>query len=471
MHWRYYFDGSGFRQECRYGGVQYVGGFEVLTPEGHGSWDFAAWQTISGPLLGRPDGAPLATPLWLNWINVGVAGDPNAGLPVACDAWQLGPVDPVAARAAQAVACGSDRYWVDVASGLLVKRERAGEVLAEALDLAVGVAPDPSLFAILDASFTTSMEPGRRPAVIELRRVDGQTWSSESLRGRPAAVLIQGNCIGVAQCLLLDDFVAAVTARSGRLASAAVSYGGFAGPSIAAAEAAGVPVLLDDMSGWPRWDLAMGVVLFDPDGTVKAVVDPRTPASLAAVLDAFVGGQPIPVPPPWDGAFAIGQAAPSLRGLLVRDGRLSMDTFDLSSLAGRPAVVMVAPQPQSYPDGTSLNGTSLARDVAAFGELWRELHGRAAFVLVAGSSATSEALATWAKELAAAGISDRDVTVVVPGESSQQLWTRLTLRLNAAAVSEATLLVVDATGVVRRIDADGIPAPAELSPVLEGAAP
>ncbi len=471
IQWHYYFDGSGFRQECRYSGGQYVGGFEVLTPEGHGSWDFAAWRTISGTFLGRPEGAPLATPLWLNWINVGASDAPNAGVPVTCGAWTLGPVERVAGRPAQVVACSSDRYWVDVASGLLLKRERAGQVLAEALDLAVGMAPDPSLFAILDASFTTSMEPGRRPAVIELPRVDGRTWSSDSLRGRPAAVLIQSNCSGVAQCLPLDDFVAAVTARSGQLASAAISYGGFAGPSIAAAETAGVPVLLDDMSGWPRWDLAMGVVLFDPDGTVKAVVDPRTPASLAAVLDAFLSGQPIPVPPPWDGAFTVGQAAPSLRGLIVRDGRLSMDTFDLASLAGRPAVVMVVPQPQPFADGTSLSGTSITRDVAAFGALWRELGGRAAFVLVAGSSASSEALATWAKELAAAGISDRDVTVVVPGESSWQLWYRLTMRLDPPAVDGGASVVVDREGVVRRIDADGLPTAADLSPVLDGAAP
>jgi hypothetical protein len=264
------------------------------------------------------------------------------------------------------------------------------------------------------------------------------------------------------ECLPLDDFVAAVTQRSGTLGAAAIAlYGAFGGPSIAAAEAAGVPVLVDDQAGWPRWDTQLGVVLFDPDGTVKAVVDPRTPASLAAVLNAFVSGQPIPVPPPWDGAFTVGQAAPSLRGLLIRDGRLSMDTFDLSSLAGRPAVVMVVPQPQSYPDGTSLNGTSIMREVTAFGGLWRALGGRAAFVLVAGSSATSEALATWANELATAGISDRDVTVVVPGESSQGLWP----------VAEATLLVLDVAGVVQRIDASGIPTPAELSPVVEALVP
>jgi hypothetical protein len=136
-----------------------------------------------------------------------------------------------------------------------------------------------------------------------------------------------------------------------------------------------------------------------------------------------------------------------------------MDTFDLSDLAGRPVVVMVVAEPQSAQDVASLDGTSIARDVAAFGGLWRDLGGRAAFVLVAGSSPTSEALAFWASQLASASFSDRDVSVVIPGESWR--WP----------VPEATLLVLDAAGVVQRIDADGIPTPAELAPVLEGTAP
>ena len=425
IYWRYLFDGRRFRQECRYGG-DYVGGFEVLTPDGHGTYDFHAWKTVTGPFLGRPADAPPATPLWLNWVNVGAADDANAGRSVRCDAWILGPVEDIAEQPARVVSCGVDRYWVDMESGFLVKRERGGEVLSEALELSVGTKPDASQFAMLGTDFTTSVEPGKRPAAITLPTYGGGTWSSDSLRGRPTAVLIQTDCIG-AGCLPFDDFVAAVAARADRLQAAVIAFGGhrgFSAPQIAAAEAAGIPLLHDDESGWPRWGLPLGVALFDADGTVRSVVDPHTPASLAAVLDAFVSGQSIPVPPPWDGQFTVGEPVSVLYGQLVGGGSRSADTFDLAKLAGRPVVVTVGLLPQR--DGTWTNDPENARAVAAMAGARRGLGDQAAFVLLGGPEATTEALETWTRLLAAEGLTDADVSVIV-SEDSWGRWATLSL--------------------------------------------
>jgi hypothetical protein len=472
IYWRYYYDGTSFRQECRYGGGAYVGGLEVQGPGGHGIWGDPTWKIVEPGFLGRPDGIPLATPLWLNWLNVGAMDDPAAGTQTACPAWELGAIEEVAGRPAQVVACGTERYWIDRASGLLVKRERDGSVLIEASQLAIGRPDVPGLFTIHDDGASTELVAGAAPLPVTLPRAGGGSWSSESLRGRPAAILIQGECLTPPECLQLEAFVAVVTERSNRLNAAAVSLrGGISSLSITKATQAGIPVAVDDESGWPRWSQD-GLVLFGADGRVVAVVNPQTRAALEAAVDALLAGREIPEDPapspPWQGFFAISRPAPDLRGLLVRDGRLSMDTFHLSSLAGRPAVVMVVPQPESDPNGSSLNEESISRAVATFGGLRRELGSRAAFVLVAGSSATSEALATWARVLATAGISDRDVTVLVPGETSGPPWSRLTMRLDPPAMSEAAMVVVDGEGVVRRIDADGLPTAADLSPVLEG---
>ncbi len=469
VYWRYLYDGTGFRQECRYGGIvgqpgplggQYVGGLEVLTPDGHGTYDSSAWKTVAGPFLGRPADAPAATPLWLNWVNVGAADDANAGRTVSCDAWILGPIEDIAERPARVVSCGAARYWVDMDSGLLVKRERAGEVLSEALALSVGAKPDASQFAMLGTGFTTSVEPGRRPAVITLPTHEGGTWSSDSLRGRPTAVLIQTGCVG-AGCLRFDDFVDAVAARADRLQAAVIAFGGhpgFSAPQIAAAEAAGIPLLRDDGSGWPRWDHPLGVALFDADGTVRSVVDPHTPASLAAVLDAFVGKQPIPVPPPWDGLFTVGEPVTALYARQIRDGRPTGEVFDLAKLVGRPVVVTIGVFPASWSDSEN------AKAVAAMAAARRELGDRAVFVLLGGPEATTEALETWTRLLAAEGLTDADVSVIV-SEDSWGRWATLS-RGPAESIGQPAMLVVGPSGDVAAIFGDGLPTTAELRLVI-----
>jgi hypothetical protein len=475
LRWHYLFDGKGFRQECRYGGTsgsegsrgpQYVGGFEVLTPDGHGIYDFSTWKTVAGPFLGRPDGTPLATPLWLNWVNVGADGDANAGQAVSCDAWSLGPIEGVAERRTRVVSCGADRYWIDMDSGLVVKRERDGQVLSEALELSVGTVPDASQFEMLGADFTTDVEPGKRPAVITLPTTDGGTWSSEALLGRPATAFFAGNCGGA--CLRVDDFTAAVAARADLLHAVVIApagFGGFSAPQVAAAEAAGIRLVRDDQSGWPRWDSQSGVVLFDADGTVRAVVDPRTPASLAAVLDAFLDGQPIPVPPPWDGVFIVGEPVTVLYGQLVRDGRLSAGTFDLASLAGRPVVVTIGLLPQR--EGSWSNDPENAVAIAAMAAARRELGDRAVFVLLGGAEPTTEAIATWTRLLAGADLSDTDVTVVF-SEDSWSRWARLTFG-PSGSIGQPAMIVVGPSGDVAAIFADGLPTPAALRSAIDEA--
>ncbi len=475
VYWRYLYDGTGFRQECRYGGIvgqpgplggQYVGGFEVLTPDGHGTYDLSAWKTVAGPFLGRPADAPAATPLWLNWVNVGAAYDANAGQSVSCDAWILGPIEDIAERPARVVSCGAAHYWVDMESGFLVKRERAGEVLSEALELSVGTKPDASQFAMLGTDFTTSVEPGKQPAAITLPTYGGGTWSSDSLRGRPTAVLIQTSCVGTG-CLPFDDFVAAVAARADRLQAAVIAPGGhpgFSAPQIAAAEATGIPLLRDDGSGWPRWNHPLGVALFDADGTVRAVVDPRTVTSLTAVLDAFLAGQPVPVPPPWDGVFTVGDPVSVLYGQQVRDGRATDEAFDLAKLAGQPVIVTIGLPVQREENWSEPANAKAAASVAA---ARRELGAEVAFVVLGGPEATAETLETWTRLLAAEGLTDADVSVVV-SEDSWGRWASLLLG-PAESIGQPAMLVVGPSGDVTRIFGDGLPTTAELRLAIDEA--
>ena len=473
VYWRYLYDGTGFRQECRSGGIvgqpgplggQYVGGFEVLSPDGHGTYDFAAWRVVTGPFHGRPAGAPLATPLWLNWIKVGAAYDPDAGRAATCDAWSLGPIEVVAQRDARMVSCGTDRYWVDIDSGLLLKRERGGEVLAEALALETGTVPDASQFAMLDTGFSTGLEPGRRPPAITLPTIDGGTWSSDSLLGKPAAVLTVDGCVGDG-CLRFGDFINAVAARSDGLRAAAITRTGRrSGPEIEAAKVAGVPLLRDDGSGWPRWDHGPGLALFDADGTVRAVVDPRTVTSLTAVLDAFLAGQPVPVPPPWDGVFTVGDPVSVLYGQQVRDGRATGEAFDLAKLAGQPVIVTIGLPVQREENWREPGNAKAAASVAA---ARRELGAEVAFVVLGGPEATAETLETWTRLLAAEGLTDADVSVVV-SEDSWGRWASLA-RGPAGSTGEPGMLVVTPGGRVARIFGDGLPTTAELRLAIDEA--
>lgn len=339
IEWRYRYDGAGtIRRECLVDGV--VHDYLIENTLSGGGWSGTSWTT--GSNVGGDTGVPIATVNWLNWVGVGelVPGVHRPdGQPVDCPAWALGPVEPVAGRAARIVSCGPDRYWIDEASLLLVRIEFEARRL-EASELQVGQAQDPALFEIPERPRRrTLLQRGEVPPTWILPRVGGGSFDLASLRGRPAAVLIgRQPCIG--PCLALGDFAAVVGQRSDRLNAAAITGPRlvFPGAELAQAAAAGLPVAEDngeETIGWEIEQDAGSVVLFDADDRVVDFIDARSRASLAAAVDSLLAGTPLPLPPVGDGVFVPGNPAPALTAELLNGG-----TIDFATLRGRPVVVL-----------------------------------------------------------------------------------------------------------------------------------
>ncbi len=462
--WQYDYDGAGaFRQACLYGGPasRYVGGFEVQTPAGHGTWDAAQWSILPPGFLNRPTGAPLVTPLWLNWLE-------SSGQSIACDSWHMGGVDPIAGRPAREVACGTDRYWIDEQSSLLVKREIGGAIIAQATRLEVGTPPTASLFELHEAGFSIRLNIGRAPIEVTLPHIEGGEWRSASLQGQPAALLVQSDCHEPVPCLSLADFVDVVSARSDRLNAAAVSHshaGAYAEAEVDAALQAGVAVLVDKQSGWPRWEYpGLGVLLFEADGRYAGLVETRTRESLTAAIDALLAGTAIPSPPPGDGMFVEGEPAPPLAGSL-----LGGEAFDLDAFRGSPAVVIVPPWLNPRADAPES-----ARD--GIGDALRLLTGaRAAisdsaqFGVIAWSSPMGDQpqFAGWDALLGETGVTPIEVSVIGPEPTQESLWTWLRGPVGYEGGTTTVMVVLDAEGRVRHVIGGALPSADVLVEMLK----
>lgn len=439
LRWRYEYDGSGsFQQACVYGGPppMYVGGLEVATPDGHGIWDAAEWRLLEPGFLNRPPGAPLASLLWLTWLDAD-------GSVVRCPDWELGGTDTIAGRPARAVICGSDRYWIEPDSGFLLRREREDEVVAEVLELTLGSVVRP--ITLFPEEFSTRLEMGEPAADVSLPIVDGGSWSSSSALGRRLAILIHWSCEEAVPCVTVAEFAAAVSARSDNLAGVVIRLDPdqtLTDAEREAASAAGVYILEDDQSGWPRWEYPHlgGLVLIDPEGRMVAAPETLTSATLTAALDAFVTGEAIPDPPPWDGYFAPGQRMPALTG-----ERLGGGTYDSRDAVGRRLFVLVPPpfapgEPSACPDG------GLAEDSI---RSVMELAGEDAVAIIAwGGPFGGPPLYGWDQLLVDLGLSDGELAVVAPDDSAYRSWG--SLRGNDPACGPATpiLVVADASGAL-----------------------
>lgn len=462
--WRYDYDGAGaFRQACLYGGPppRYLGGFEVQAPAGHGVWDAAQWSVLPPGFLNRPSGAPLVTPLWLNWLE-------PSGLLIECDSWQLGEIASIAGRPAREVACGTDRFWIDEESSLLVKREAGGAVTAEVTQLEVGTPPTASLFELPAPGFSIQFSIGEAPIGVTLPRIGGGEWQSSSLQGRRAAVLVRSDCHDPVPCLSLDDFVDVVSARSDRLNAVAFSHahaGAYADAEVAAAVEAGVEVLVDDQTGWPRWEYpGFGVLLFEADGKYAGLVESRTRESLTAALDALLTGAAIPSAPPGDGMFVEGEPAPPLAGSLIGG-----EAFDLDAFLGSPAVVIVPPWlnprddvPESARDGIEDALRLLTRARAAIGDSAR-------FGVIAWSSPMGDTpqFAAWDALLGETGVTPAEVSVIAPEPTQETLWMWLRGRVGYEGGTTTVMVVLDADGKVRHVVGGPLPGADELIRMLE----
>ncbi|HEX6129649.1 MAG TPA: hypothetical protein VF071_11570 [Candidatus Limnocylindria bacterium] len=448
LRWRYEYDGAGsFQQACIYGGPPpgYVGGLEVVTQEGHGVWNAAFWELLPGGFLNRPPGAPLATLLWLNWL------DPQ-GATISCEEWQLGDAAEIAGRDAQAVSCGNERFWIDRDSGMLLRRDRGDEVVAEVLELKVGVPPDDAI-TLYPAGFSTQLVIGQAPAQVQLNELDGSTWSSSALAGLKTAVLVQWACPEPEPCITLGEFSSAVAAHHGELGGVAISLDQattFSASDIEAARAAGIPVLVDDSSGWPRWEypILSGLMLFDADGRLAELLEARTVASMAAALEAFVAGTPLPELPPWDGYFTVGQPAPALTG-----ERLGGGVFDSSAAPGIPVAILVTPRyvPGAV-DAACPSAVAAQEAVATLASVAPELAGSAIIGVIAwGNGFSGEPFDGWDGLLDELGVSTDNLAVVAPDEQAFSSWYPFVMREDCSSETRSTLAVVDRAGLVHSI--------------------
>jgi hypothetical protein len=346
------------------------------------------WATSENPM------GSASTQIEPNWLAP-VLWEPGQPPPlVACEAWEAGDEAKIAGRSADEVRCGSDRYWIDRDSGLLVKRvggpdPRVPEVEVVALDLAPTF--EPSLFAFEPppGALTGAEPPPARPQSDLLqpgepaptwtgRLLDGTAFSTDELTGRPAAIFIWCHCyIGPA----VQHFVAEARSRADEMHLVLVgSNEGMVRGLVDWLEVE-TPVVADYqgdlLRAWGINDLS-ALVLLRADGTVADIHPARfDEAKLAAILDALASGENIPEPDPVpepvfeeDGSIPlttvleVGQPAPELRGPRLGGGELST-----LHLVGTPTVVAYfePPDPVTGPQTDAAPPDRLIAEIQARG--------------------------------------------------------------------------------------------------------
>lgn len=364
---RYLFDGRTLRLEVtkgRFFGELPEGWFFVRDAEREASYDPEANFWSVGE---NRTGWPLfqLEPSWVAPVAV-EAGEEQ---PLAtCTEWQLGEEVQVAGRTADEVRCGSDSYWVDRESGLLVKRIAAGTAspAVEVVALAVDPTLAPELFAFepppgaKDSDDPPPLRPESDVLVVGEPAppwtgtlLDGGVFSTDELRGRPAALFIWCACASGPQ---VQAFAAEARFRSESMKLVLVSLDQ-EGTIRGLVDWLGMetPVVHDQApaegSLLETWRLSSfpALILFRADGMVADIHPASFSATkLTAVLDALAAGETIPEPDsrpapivdeqgrqPLSSVLEVGQLAPELRGPSLGGGELS--TRDV---LGRPTVVL-----------------------------------------------------------------------------------------------------------------------------------
>ena len=274
-----------------------------------------------------------------------------------------------------------------------------------------GGAPRPPILAITEpsptAAETSTASPSEeirqlRPSsdVLEVGAVapswsgqllNGEPFSTEDLRGRPAALLVWCSCVSGPEARIFLDEAARRVGSVDMVLVAMDSEG--TTRALVDSVAGGTPVVLDTESKFVvDWDLSFfpAMVLLRADGTV-ADLQPMTfdAESLAAIVDSLAAGGAVPEPTPFpsppvdeDGrqplstVLKVGQEAPELDG-----PRLGGGTISTGDLRGRPTAVLFwtpprldgtpeddTPAPDSFLDAVAERGAALNVLLVARGE-------------------------------------------------------------------------------------------------------
>ena len=379
---RFLSDGSGsIRIESLTGrlfGELPEGSYFIRTPAGQGTFlagDHSWLQSndpIPYPLAGLP----------LNWVpNVPV--EAGAQPPqYTCPEWQREPDGTIAGRAVFHVTCGELAFWIDKESMLVLRKDdpqiRGASLVGEAIDLSLEP-PASALFALVRpaGAFDANNPPASTKLVVGSPApdwsgplVDGGTFDTSSLRGRPAVLYFWADWCEPCVKGSLDAFAAASRARGDELTFASVSWQPStreAMQQLITASGGGFRTVIDsdDAITTGGWGITAvpALVLLDAEGRVRIVtVGPFTDADLSRMLDALVSGAPVPTPapppptplpspvpdptvlasPPPSGEPAsstlqVGDPMPGFSGLLAdKQGDIATST-----LAGRPIALLV----------------------------------------------------------------------------------------------------------------------------------
>jgi peroxiredoxin len=433
------------------------GGSQRLESNGHGVWriDYpdpngaptGQYQLVDGATVGTydPSSQVWSTDRWpfgsappilgeFTWLRRVADGSAQGRLvDFGCgDPELLSPGD-VAGRRADRLRCSDTgmEYWLDRETHLTLKIT-AGSATPDwdpgawmaASDFSVGVAgagPDTFSMSGPAGAFGLGGEPASHSLAVgdplpELsgRLLDGATFSSSSLSGRPAAILVWGT--GVVGPYL-RTFATEVGRRTDRLAAVVLSFEDQVVASAAAADVGFTgQMVLDTGTGQLTGPLGLNwwptLILVDAGGRIRSLshqVD--DPAGLAPMLEALIANASIPGPAwsPGPGQdvvstkLAVGVTAPSW-AVPLPDG-VTVGTDDL---AGKLAAV--------YFGWIGMGGDGAAAEAAAYQALASfsdvDPAGRAVILIDANPYAVAQAtsaLRSYGVDLPLAG--DRDGTV------------------------------------------------------------
>jgi hypothetical protein len=398
---RYLFNGTTLRLEVtkgRFFGELPEGWFFVTDADRIGRYDPEA---NSWGVSDNPDGWALhqLQPSWVAPTGYGPGEEPPL---VTCDAWELGEVTEVAGRTADEVRCGERRYWIDRDSGLLVKREDASfpdSPVTEVIALEINPILEAGLFAFEPPPGSGRDEDpqplhpdsdvltvGEAAPELTGTLVDGSSFSTDDLHGRPAAIFFWCVCAPGAQ---VRTFLSEASLRADVMSLVLVSLER-EGATQGLVDWLGVetPVVDDaQWTGFDTWRLSYfpAMVLLRADGTVADLQAATfSPATLDAILDALLAGAPIPEPDPWperitdaegrvplSTVLEVGEVAPELRGPSLGGGELST-----TDLLGKPTVVLQfwhPPDPALGPQDDVPSPDLLLSEVAARGTAFNVL--------------------------------------------------------------------------------------------------
>ena len=257
---------------------------------------------------------PLFSMFPINWIAPKPFKPPEPPPGYTCASWQR-EADAIAAeRPAYHITCGPQvDFWIDQESSLVVG---SGTMIA-ATSLTVGLAPDPSLFALVmpAGAYDANHPPPSTTVVVGQTAPDwtgpiqgGGTFDSRTLLGSPAAIYFWADwcepCIGDQ----LRAFNAAARSHPG-VGFVSVAWKPAGESTLKAAidaSGGGVPVVRDDAGGQivASWGLTAvpTLALLRADGSVASLtLGPLSTIDRDAMLAALAAGQPIPSPTASDG--------------------------------------------------------------------------------------------------------------------------------------------------------------------------